>query len=236
MEPRARAERAERESRLPEGPGERFSGWSVLGLPFDTGHVLALRRFPASSVGPGYTAVWHRAPGGRWTMYVDVAPRYACPRYFGRDVSRIVETEIVISWTGSSHFSVVTGAAGFHWDVRVIPTPRTRLMNRGVRLVPGPFWRSRRVLGLVGRLAGPLLGIGTLRLYGRVPNGHDFMAVPGPVWAVAESSAVVEGENVGEPGPLDRQARLRDFWIPQRGLLAFGESSFDPPPPGPISH
>jgi hypothetical protein len=37
---------------------------------------------------------------------------------------------------------------------------------------------------------------------------------------------VVEGADLGAPGPLDRQAHLRDFWIPQRGLLAFGESTF----------
>ena len=54
---------------LPDGPGDRFSGYAIIGLPFQSGHVLALRRFPTSSIGPGYTAVWHRNPSGRWTFY-----------------------------------------------------------------------------------------------------------------------------------------------------------------------
>ena len=45
------------------GQEERFSGYGVMGLPFRSGHVLALRRFPVTSVGPGYTSVWWRDPG-----------------------------------------------------------------------------------------------------------------------------------------------------------------------------
>jgi hypothetical protein len=35
---------------LPPGIDERFSGWGVMGLPFSSGHYLALRRFAASSM------------------------------------------------------------------------------------------------------------------------------------------------------------------------------------------
>lgn len=214
---------------MPEGSEERFHGWGVMGLPFDSGHVLALRRFPASSVGPGYTAVWHRASDGRWTMYVSVAPRFACPRYFGRAVSRVVETEIVISWSGPRSFRVVTGDAGFHWDVSVVATPATRLLNAVAGAVPEGLWRSPSALGVMARLAGSLLEVGTLRLHGRVPNGHRFRGSPRRLWLVDRSSAMVGGRGIGAPGPLDRQARLGDFWIPQRGLLAFGDSVFNPP-------
>jgi len=34
------------------GREERFFGYGVMGLPFASEHVLALRRFTASSVGP----------------------------------------------------------------------------------------------------------------------------------------------------------------------------------------
>ena len=30
---------------IPDGSGDRFSGYAVIGLPFSSGHVLALRRF-----------------------------------------------------------------------------------------------------------------------------------------------------------------------------------------------
>lgn len=29
--------------------------------------------FPASSIGPGYTSVWHRDPGGTWTFYSEAS-------------------------------------------------------------------------------------------------------------------------------------------------------------------
>lgn len=47
---------------LQGGPEERFAGYGVMGLPSRSGHYLALRHFPASSIGPGYRAVWHRDP------------------------------------------------------------------------------------------------------------------------------------------------------------------------------
>ena len=51
-----------------------------MGLPFRSGHILGLRRFPASSVGPGYRTVWHRAPSGRGTVYQDQPAQLACIR------------------------------------------------------------------------------------------------------------------------------------------------------------
>ena len=42
---------------IPDGRGDRFSGYAVIGLPFSSGHVLALRCFPASSLGAAYTSV-----------------------------------------------------------------------------------------------------------------------------------------------------------------------------------
>ncbi|HUZ56448.1 MAG TPA: hypothetical protein VMU94_28480 [Streptosporangiaceae bacterium] len=52
-------------------------------MPFDTGHVLALCVFPENDFSP-YRTVWHRDPGGRWSIYVD-GPRLdtGCPRYYG---------------------------------------------------------------------------------------------------------------------------------------------------------
>jgi hypothetical protein len=70
-EPAECVEDPERHSELPPGSEERFFGYGVIGLTFLSGHVLALRRFPASSIGPGYRSVWHRDPRGRWTFHQD---------------------------------------------------------------------------------------------------------------------------------------------------------------------
>jgi hypothetical protein len=50
MEPRDIIREIESNPVLPTGGGDRFAGYGVIGLPFRSGHVLALRGFPASSV------------------------------------------------------------------------------------------------------------------------------------------------------------------------------------------
>jgi hypothetical protein len=90
-EPGEYAGEIERAAVLPTGGGDRFSGYGVMGLPFASGHILGLRRFPASSIGPGYRSVWHRDPGGRWTFYQDQPAELACTRYFSAAVEEVRE-------------------------------------------------------------------------------------------------------------------------------------------------
>ena len=84
--PRDFASQMETEPTLPPGDDERFVGYGVMAQPFASGHVLALRRFVATSVGPAYTAVWHRDPDGRWTFRITGEPLQCCNRYFGSAV------------------------------------------------------------------------------------------------------------------------------------------------------
>jgi len=89
-EPKELVDRLEQGAELPSGNEERFAGYGVMGVPFTSGDLLAMRRFPASSLGQGYTSVWHRDPQGRWTFYSDVPPQLACSRYFGSAISEAV--------------------------------------------------------------------------------------------------------------------------------------------------
>ena len=82
---------------IPDGSGDRFSGYAVIGLPFSSGHILALRCFEASSLG-AYTSVWHRDPKGRWTFHQNVPPEQSCPRYFGAAISENTIEAIRIEW------------------------------------------------------------------------------------------------------------------------------------------
>src|SRR5215472_12925720 len=68
---------------LPDGDEERFAGYGIMGQPFRSGHVLAVRRFPYNTIGAAYTSVWHCDLAGRWTMWSDASPLCSCPRYFG---------------------------------------------------------------------------------------------------------------------------------------------------------
>ncbi len=228
MEPRDYALRAEDARVADDEREEAFSGYGVMGLPFASGHVLGVRRFPASSIGPGYFSVWHRDPAGRWDFYADVEAMMSCNRFFGAAVTGFKQTEIVVRWPESHTLVVEMPSEEFRWEVTVKATPATRLMSGMGAVMPEPLWKSRLVLGLMGRVAGPLLGAGRIRLIGSAPNRQWFKSNPKRIWAVASSKASLAGEDFGEPGPLSEQAHMGDFMIPQRGILAIGGGFFEP--------
>lgn len=228
-EPRAVAEEIERYVKLPRGDAERFSGYAVMALPFQSGHLLALRRWPSSSVGPGYTSIWHRTPEGSWTLYADTSPVRSCSRYFSNAAERSVETPIDLAWEDDRTLRVKMGGdIGFEWQLTLTLTPVTRVLNAMSSLVPGPLWRQKWFLTPMGRMAGPMLGAGRIRLHGLVPNGQSFIANPRRMWTISDSNASLSGQDFGPIGPLPDQAHLADFWLPQRGIFAVADVFLEP--------
>jgi hypothetical protein len=227
-EPRDLVSELEACPRLPAGAEERFAGYGVMGLPFKSGHLLAMRRFTASSIGPAYRSVWHRDPHGRWTFYQDVAPDHACTRYFGAAVHNVVDATIDITWSGPGEFTiaVVGGGHRLDWSLVLTSSGATRLMNAIGSRVPQTWWRSQRFLASMAMVAGPLLESGKLGLTGRTPNGQRFSVVPSRVWLIADSMATVDGVDLGEMGPAPIPGELGDFRIPQRGMFAIGRAFF----------
>ena len=223
-EPARIVEDLERGAELPPGSEERFFGYGVMGLSFRSGHVLALRRFPASSIGPGYRSVWHRDPEGRWTFYQDQPAELACTRYFGAAVDEVREGPVRIDWTGPRRFEVRAGDGDLEWTMEVRSTLVTRMLNGMGSLLPARAWRSGPVLALMSRVAGVALGAGRVRLVGLTPNGQRFTAHPLRMWVASSSRANVGGIDLGEMGPASEQAHLRDFAIPQRGVFVVGRA------------
>ena len=211
---------------LPSGNAERFAGYGVMGLPFASGHVLAMRRFPASSVGPGYTSVWHRTPSGDWTFWQDQAPEQGCARYFSAAVSTVTRTEIVIEWPRADQLRITIPAIDFDWRSTMVATPSSKAFNALGSVLPESAWRSSRLLSAMGPIVGGMLGVGRLRIAGHVPNGQSFVANPQRIWFLAESTATLAGTSFGPPGRLSQQARLGDFAIPQKGVFALGRAFF----------
>jgi hypothetical protein len=211
---------------LPSGTDERFAGYGVMGLPFASGHVLAMRRFPASSIGPAYTSVWHRTPAGEWTFWQDQPSELGCGRYFSADVPTVTETDIEVDWPSADELLVSIPEVDLHWRSTMQATPRSKAFNAVGSILPDRAWRSRRLLRAMGPIAGRVLGVGPVGLAGRVPNGQSFVANPQRIWYVAESTATLSGTDLGRPGPLSEQATLGDFAIPQRGVFAVGRAFF----------
>ena len=226
-QPRDLAELTEIDPAVPQGEGDRFSGYGVMGLPFTSGHILALRRFPASSLGYGYSSVWHRDPQGQWTFWSDNPPEASCARFFGRSVAQVAVAPIRVRWNGPRRFRVVVGEGVIDWSVELVQTPATMMMSLVAGLLSEESWRHPRVLRAMSRLAGPLLGVGEVSLIGCSPNGQRYTASPRRAWMVGASQAKVEGNLIGPPGPLARQEFLGDFAIPQRGIFVIGRAQFE---------
>jgi hypothetical protein len=206
---------------IADGSGDRFSGYAVIGLPFSSGHVLALRCFAASSLGAAYTSVWHRDPKGRWTFHQNVAAEQSCPRYFGAAITRNTMEPIRIDWTDPRRFCVTVDPPGeIVWDIRLATTAATWTMNSAVSAIPGSWWKKRYVLRIMETAARWMLGAGEMKLAGHTPNGHAFTAMPRQIWSIAESRATIRGVDAGKPAPLPQQAMLADLCIPQRGIFA----------------
>jgi len=228
-EPKELVDRLEQGAELPSGNEERFAGYGVMGVPFTSGDLLAMRRFPASSLGQGYTSVWHRDPQGRWTFYSDVPPQLACPRYFGSAVGEAVVREIEITWSSPRDFTIsIAEDSGLDWHLSLAETPATRLINAVGSVLPDALWRKEAVLKPMGKAAGLMLRAGRLGLTGQVPNHQRFIANPMLIWAIQSSTARMGNQDLGSVGPLPVQTRLGDFWIPQRGIFAIGRAFFEP--------
>lgn len=216
--PQEYAQWAETAPTLPAGGAERFAGYALMGIPFSTGHVLAYRRFTASSVGPGYHAVWLRRPDGRWTIHADVPPESSCARYFGAALSETVHGPVTGNWTGPQSLTITVPGV-LHWRLELESTPATAALSAMARAMPAAVWRSDRLLKAMGAMMGPALRCGRMALAGLVPNGQSFRACPLRVWMVGSSTATIDGVDAGNPQPLAIQEHLADFWVPQRGLF-----------------
>jgi hypothetical protein len=225
-EPRELVERLEANAELPSGEGERFSGYGVMACPFASGDILCHRRFPASSIGPAYTSIWHRDPQGEWRFYQDVPPLQACPRFFGSALTEATQVEVDLTWTGARQFHIAIPNK-LEWQVSLAPSAATRAMNALGSLLPDRLWRSPAVLRVMTSIAGPALGAGKLAMAGAAPNGQHFVANPLLIWTIPESHATIDGRDLGSVQPLPSQPKLGDFWIPRSALFVIGRAFFD---------
>lgn len=218
---------------------ERFSGYGVMGVPFADGHYLAFRAWPTSSIGPGYRAVWHRDPDGRWTIYASEPPEVSCARYIGTGVHATRTVPVDIDWPASDRL-VVTAGDEVRWELDISSTPATRCLSVVASRLPVWVWRTGPSQRLLGVTSGSLLGTGRMRLAGTTPNGQLFEVAPQRMWAVRRTRAWVRGRPLGVPRPLDRQTHLRDLWLPQRGIFYAATTArykppADPQPAGPTA-
>jgi len=191
-------------SRMPEvrGPApwagyEYVKGWAVFGLPFDSGHVLALRVMPESSIAP-YRSLYHRDPLGNWALYVDGPKVCACTRYYGAACSLTGHTRIQLEWTGPASLRVNMKHPPLDWTLTATSDRRLDLINAVNAVLPLSSWRSSLLLRVRERLA-KALGLGELELSGITPSGDVETLMPEQIYFIEESSAALDGVELGRP-------------------------------------
>lgn len=213
-------------------PGvDRVAGCGVMGVPFTTGDYLALRRWPATSFGPGYTSVWHRDPAGSWTIHADAPPERSCVRFMGAAVEHTRTVPIRLEWPADDRL-VVTVGTDIEWTLRLGETVTSRMLTGTAGALPSLVWRTGPTLWLIGSSAGAMLRTGRLQLAGRAPNGHLFRVTPLRTWTVPDTSARVLGRDLGAPHPLPRPPRIGKIRLPQRGIFFADTSATFAEPPG----
>ena len=202
---------------------EYVRGWGVFGLPFDSGHVLALRVFPQGSFGP-YRTLWHRDPAGRWSIHADAQiVEHACPRYYGPACEHVGAARIEIAWTGPRTLRVTMDEPSLDWTVTATRSPLMGLLNPLSAALPLSSWRPPALVRARERLARAL-GMGRLQMSGVMPSGHSGVLMPQRMYFVDESSAVLDGTDLGSPTRLRENPTIGGVPLPARGVLAIGQA------------
>ena len=204
-------------------PGyEYVKGWGVFALPFDSGHVLALRVFPQNDFGP-YRTLWHRDPTGNWSIYVN-GPRLdtACPRYYGAACKTTGFATVDLAWTGRSSLRVLLDSPSLEWTLTASDNPTLRLLNAIGSRLPLWTWRPRALLR-AREWTARRLGMGNLRLSGTMPSGHVGTLMPQRMYLIDKSTATLDGVDLGRPTHAERNPAIGDVALPARGVLAVGQ-------------
>ncbi len=200
---------------------EYVKGWAVFGLPFDSGHVLALRVMPESSIAP-YRSLYHRDPLGNWALYVDGPKLCACTRYYGAACALTGHTRIQIEWTGPATLRVTVNQPQLDWTLTATSDRRLDLVNAVNAMLPLSSWRSSLLLRARERVA-KVLGLGELELSGITPSGDVETLMPEQIYFIEESSAALGGLDLGLPVHLHENPKLGTLPLPTRGTLVRGQ-------------
>jgi hypothetical protein len=224
MNPRQIAGRLEARRSIEPAGVERFAGYALLGLAFESGHVISVRRATASSVGPPFSSIWLRSPAGEWSVLTNVDPARSCPRYCGTLPITVGTDDIELKWSGPAEIGITARRARLHLAFRLSRTPATALLGTALRLVPSSVQRRRQTPLRLAAAAARLLGLGDIVLSGRTASSLAWRARPRAIWRVSAAAAVLEGRDLGSVVRLPRASPLGVLaGAGNGGLFAAGE-------------
>jgi hypothetical protein len=205
---------------------EYVRGWGIFGLPFDTGHVLALRVFPQNDFA-AYRTVWHRSPDGSWSIFVD-GPRLdtACPRYYGPACTVVARAAIDLRWTGPTALRITMAEPALDWTVEVSTTRLLRALNLISPHLPLWTWKRASLVRARELMAERLLGLGAIRMRGVMPSGHVGTLMPERMYFIDRATATLDGTDLGHPERASQTPDIGGVTLPARGVLAVGQAAW----------
>ena len=218
---------------MPEGrarfawPEHEYArGWGIFGLPFDSGHVLALRVFPQNDFA-AYRTVWHRTPAGAWSIFVD-GPRLdtACPRYYGPACTVVAQTRIDVQWMAPAALRITMDEPALTWSVVASTTPVLRALNAVSPRLPLWTWKRPSLVRARELIAQRMLGLGTVRMHGVMPSGHVGTLMPQRMYFINDAAATLYGRDLGRPERSTRTPHIGGVTLPARGVLAVGQAAW----------
>lgn len=214
------------ETRADESPWtdhEYQRGYAVMVLPFSSGHLLALRVSPQNPFAP-YVSVWHRDPGGEWSIFVDgPSLETACPRYWGPVTDRSEFAAIDVEWTGPGELRVGVDEPRLEWTMSISAPSYLRMGNALAASLPLWTWKRGPLLRLREWAVRRILDLGDVRLAFTTPSGHDTVFVPEEEYAIHESAALLDGRSLGEPVRLEENPTIGDVPLPTRPSFVIGQ-------------
>lgn len=208
-------------------PGfEHVRGFGIFSLPFDSGHVLALRVFPENDFAP-YISIWHQSPDGQWSIFTD-APRLdtACPRYFGAAASHVQFSHITLTWTGPMELLVEMDSPKLVWSVSMATTPLFKIMNMISPRLPEPLWRAPAMLRMMEWLGRVFFDMGDSTLSGIVPNGHFGIMMPQRMFPIVSTKAELAGQELGQGTRAKENPSIGKLRLSARPIFAIGRGYF----------
>lgn len=225
--PRMSAEDAEKLARVPSGDGERFDGYTIVGQRFQSGHVLALRRWAASSIGPAYTSVWHQFPDAAWRLYSTVSSAHSCARYIDSATALSWKGAIRLCWADPHRLNVEVRGVGLEWEIDFRDSWFSRAFGATVGVIPAELLDADPALRAVEWATNAYLGPGALSLAGVMPNGNAYRLLPRELWLMEDARAWLNGVSLGPVEPAAGCARIGELAVPTSGILAFATARFE---------
>ena len=205
---------------------EHVRGYGVFGLPLSSGHVLALRVFPVNDFAP-YVTVWHRMPDGTWSIYYDAPrPDIACPRYYGPAARHVVPSAIALEWRSTSELRIRVEEPHLEWTVWMQEPRLVRAVNAVSGRLPLWTWRVAPLLRARERVAQQL-GMGAVKLAGRMPSGHSGVLMPQRLYFIDRARVAIAGVDLGAPVRLRENPTIGGVPLPARGTFAIGQAHWE---------